>query len=101
MLFGCLHLHNTSNERHDVRQSNTGYLGRHGMMQLFDLQAFDEAAQRTSTVPFQAIVEGRQQLPADYYKEFVRLPYLTITALTIGTYYAHPLMTWASAQLPW
>ena len=65
------------------------------------LQAFDEVAQRTSTVPFQAIIEGRQQLPAGYYKEFLRLPYLTITALTLGTYYAHPLMTWASDKLPW
>ena len=58
-------------------------------------------AQRTSIVPFAAIVQGRQQLPGDYYREFLRLPYATITALTVGTYYAHPLMQWASAQLPW
>ena len=65
------------------------------------VQAFEEVAQRTSTVPFLAVLEGRQQLPPDYYREFLRLPYATITALTVGTYFAHPLMQWASAKLPW
>ena len=69
--------------------------GSHG------LQAFDEVAQRTSIVPFAAILQGRQQLPQDYYKEFLRLPYATITALSVGVYLAHPLIQWASAQLPW
>ena len=31
-------------------------------------QAFEAVKARTSTVPFQAIWEGRQQLPQDYYK---------------------------------
>lgn len=32
------------------------------------LQAFEAVKARTSTFPFQAIWEGRQQLPQDYYK---------------------------------
>ena len=31
-------------------------------------EAFDAVKARTSTLPFQAIWQGRQQLPADYYK---------------------------------
>ncbi|KAK9842058.1 hypothetical protein WJX81_006532 [Elliptochloris bilobata] len=63
--------------------------------------AFDEVAARTSTLPFQAIWEGRQVLPADYHKEWLRLPYLTILAVTLGTYWAHPYMQSASHFLGW
>ena len=52
-------------------------------------------------MPFAAIVDGRQKLPEDYYKEFIRLPYITIVALTLGAYFAHPLMQAASYRLPW
>ncbi|XP_038882546.1 15-cis-zeta-carotene isomerase, chloroplastic [Benincasa hispida] len=62
---------------------------------------FEAVKRRTSIVPFAAIVDGRQKLPDDYYKEFVRLPYLSITALTIGAYLAHPLMQAASFRLHW
>jgi zeta-carotene isomerase len=65
------------------------------------VQRFDEVRDRTSIVPFAAILDGRQKLPADYYKEFLRLPYLTITFVTLGAYYAHPLMQQASAWLGW
>lgn len=57
--------------------------------------------QRTSTLPFQAIWEGRQKLPDDYYKEFLRVPYAVVTMATIGAYYAHPLMQQASYWLNW
>ena len=40
-------------------------------------------------------------LPPDYYKEFLRLPYLTITGLTLGAYVAHPLMQSGSHWLGW
>lgn len=56
---------------------------------------------RTSIVPFQAIWEGRQRLPADYWREFVRVPYIVVTALIFGTYWAHPLMQRASYWLGW
>ena len=48
--------------------------------------------ERTSIVPFQAVLEGRQQLPRDYYKELLRAPYLLIAAGTLGAYAAHPYM---------
>ncbi|KQJ86854.1 15-cis-zeta-carotene isomerase, chloroplastic [Brachypodium distachyon] len=64
-------------------------------------EAFEVLKKRTSVVPFAAIVDGRQKLPEDYYKEFIRLPYITITALTLGAYFAHPLMQASSYQLPW
>ncbi|CAI5469899.1 unnamed protein product [Closterium sp. Yama58-4] len=64
-------------------------------------EAFDEVRKRTSIVPFAAILDGRQQLPPDYYKEFLRVPYLAITAMTIGAYFCHPLMIQASFWLHW
>ena len=54
--------------------------------------AFEAVKARTSVVPFAAILEGRQQLPEDYYKEFLRLPYYVIVAITLGAYFSHPLM---------
>ncbi|KAM7259253.1 hypothetical protein ACFE04_014994 [Oxalis oulophora] len=62
---------------------------------------FEVVKKRTSVVPFAAILDGRQKLPKDYYKEFIRLPYLTITGLTLGAYFAHPLMQAASFRLHW
>lgn len=64
-------------------------------------EAFEAVKSRTSIVPFAAILDGRQKLPSDYYKEFIRLPYLSITVLTLGAYFAHPLMQAASFGLHW
>ncbi|KAK2641713.1 hypothetical protein Ddye_023476 [Dipteronia dyeriana] len=64
-------------------------------------EAFEDVKRRTSVIPFAAILDGRQKLPRDYYKEFIRLPYLTITALTLGAYFAHPFMQAASFHLHW
>lgn len=64
-------------------------------------EAFESLKSRTSVVPFAAIINGRQKLPNDYYREFIRLPYLTITALTLGAYFAHPLMQSSSYGLHW
>ncbi|KAI3431840.1 hypothetical protein D9Q98_010592 [Chlorella vulgaris] len=58
--------------------------------------AFEAVKSRTSTLPFAAILEGRQQLPKDYYKEFLRGPYLLLLPFCVGTYLAHPLMQRAS-----
>ncbi len=66
-----------------------------------NMQAFDAVKERTSIVPFQAIWEGRQKLPKEYYKEWLRLPYATILAVTLGAYWAHPLMQRASYWLNW
>lgn len=62
---------------------------------------FEVVKSRTSVIPFVAILDGRQKLPKDYYKEFIRLPYLSITAITLGAYFAHPLMQAASFRLHW
>jgi zeta-carotene isomerase len=64
-------------------------------------EAFEDVKKRTSVFPFAAILDGSQKLPKDYYKEFIRLPYLTITGLTLGAYFAHPLMQAASFRLHW
>jgi len=47
---------------------------------------------RTSILPFAAILDGRQKLPPDYYKELIRAPYALITVGTLGAYLAHPYM---------
>ncbi|CAH1436465.1 unnamed protein product [Lactuca virosa] len=64
-------------------------------------EAFEIVKSRTSVFPFAAIIDGRQKLPKDYYKEFIRLPYVVITGLTLGAYFAHPLMQAASFRLHW
>ena len=38
------------------------------------------------------LFQGRQQLPADYYKELIRAPYALIALGTLGAYFAHPYM---------
>ncbi|VFQ64845.1 unnamed protein product [Cuscuta campestris] len=63
--------------------------------------AFEALKKRTSVIPFLAILDGRQKLPKDYYREFMRLPYLSLTILTLGAYFAHPLMQAASFHLHW
>ncbi|KAJ3671912.1 hypothetical protein LUZ60_007991 [Juncus effusus] len=64
-------------------------------------ESFEGLKERTSVIPFKAIFEGRQKLPENYYKEFLRLPYLVITVLTLGAYFAHPLMQSSSYSLHW
>jgi len=56
---------------------------------------------KTSVVPFAAILDGRQELPPDFYKEFLRLPYLTIVIGSVIAYYAHPYMQAGAALVHW
>ena len=51
--------------------------------------------------PCPTIWEGRQKLPDDYYKEFLRVPYAAVTIFTLGAYFAHPIMQSASFYLGW
>jgi len=53
---------------------------------------FEVVRQRTSIIPFQAVMDGRQTLPSDYYKELLRAPYALIAVGTLGAYFAHPYM---------
>ena len=59
--------------------------------------AFLQIKERTSIIPFQAILEGRQVLPKDYYKELLRAPYVAIAIFTLGAYFAHPYMQGGAA----
>ena len=61
--------------------------------------AFDAVEARTSVVPFAAILDGRQQLPKDYWREWARAPYIAIAVVTLGAYLAHPLMQAGSYSL--
>ena len=63
--------------------------------------AFEAVKARTSVLPFAAILDGRQRLPGDYYKEFLRWPYVAVTLFTVGAYFAHPLMQAASYGVKW
>ena len=58
---------------------------------------FLKIKERTSIIPFKAIIEGRQVLPKDYYKELLRAPYAFIAAGSIGAYFAHPFMQGGAA----
>jgi zeta-carotene isomerase len=69
-------------------------LNRHG-------EAFEYLKSKTSIIPFQAILEGRQELPNDYYKEFLRLPYFAVVGGTVAAYFAHPYMQAGAAYLHW
>jgi zeta-carotene isomerase len=60
-------------------------------------EAFLQVKERTSILPFQAVWEGRQVLPPDYYKELLRGPYFVIAIGTLGAYFAHPYMQAGSA----
>jgi zeta-carotene isomerase len=64
-----------------------------------DGNSFEVLKKRTIIIPFAAILDGRQKLPEDDYKEFLRLPYVAITLLTLGAYFAHPLIQSSSYNL--
>ena len=56
---------------------------------------------RTSIVPFAAILDGRQQLPSDYWREWLQVPYAGVVAFTLGAYYAHPVLQLTAYNLGW
>ena len=70
-------------------------ISRHG------IEKFNYIQQQTSVLPFAAILDGRQQLPSDYYKEFLRLPYAVVIGGTMIAYLAHPYMQAGAALLHW
>eukprot|EP00668_Euglena_longa_P035562 GGOE01045689.1.p1 GENE.GGOE01045689.1~~GGOE01045689.1.p1 ORF type:complete len:305 (-),score=101.28 GGOE01045689.1:250-1164(-) len=63
--------------------------------------AFYEVKNRTSVFPFLAILEGRQRLPHNCWREFLQAPHFAIAVTTIATYFAHPLMQRYGNSLPW
>jgi zeta-carotene isomerase len=83
-------LHHLFSVWHGDRRLKT----RHG-------EAFEYVKSKTSVVPFAAILDGRQELPPDYYKEFLRLPYALVVGGTVAAYFAHPYMQAGAALLHW
>lgn len=77
----------------------------HCPVQLLLLLQWGEKAEllkeSTSVIPFAAIISGKQQLPPDYYKEFLRLPYLTIIIGSVLAYLSHPYMQAGATMLHW
>ena len=57
--------------------------------------------ERTSVIPFAAILSGRQKLPDNYIEEFLRPPYFAIVLGSVGAYFAHPYMQAGAALLKW
>ncbi len=56
-------------------------------------EKFDIIKERTSVLPFAAIISGKQQLPDNYiFGELIKVPYATVMAGTLLAYYAHPYM---------
>jgi len=71
-----------------------GFACWNGDRRLFDKHGdkFLAVKARTSILPFAAILDGRQKLPPDYYKELIRAPYVLIAVGTLAAYLAHPYM---------
>jgi zeta-carotene isomerase len=74
--------------------------GDQRLRQRFGAEADDYFA-CTSVVPFAAVLQGRQRLPADYYREFLRVPYLAVLVGSALAYELHPLMLQQAAALGW
>ncbi|MDR9403247.1 MAG: NnrU family protein [Halothece sp. Uz-M2-17] len=58
--------------------------------------AFTEAKQRTSVIPFLAILQGRQTLKL---QEFLRPAYLGVALFTYGLWLAHPWLMQVTAKV--
>lgn len=61
-------------------------------------QAFEIVKQRTSIIPFLAIVDGRQSLN---WQEFIRPAYLGVAIFVGLLWWAHPLLIVATSRVGW
>jgi uncharacterized membrane protein len=60
--------------------------------------AFTVVRERTSVLPFAAIVQGRQTL---VWKEFLRPAYLGVAAFILGFWWVHPILIDATSRVAW
>mmetsp|Transcript_7716 Transcript_7716/g.23371 ORF Transcript_7716/g.23371 Transcript_7716/m.23371 type:complete len:340 (-) Transcript_7716:52-1071(-) len=60
-------------------------------------EEWEKFAERTSLVPFQAVLDGRQKLSL---QEFLKPAYLGVSAFIVGLSAAHPLMLRAAGYFP-
>ncbi|HAA32786.1 MAG TPA: hypothetical protein DCE56_40080 [Cyanobacteria bacterium UBA8553] len=65
-------------------------------MQIRYGDAFEVAKERTSVIPFLAILQGRQTLK---WEEFIRPAYLGVIAFIFLLWWAHPLLIQATSQI--
>ncbi|MBD2493538.1 hypothetical protein H6G75_04255 [Nostoc sp. FACHB-280] len=61
-------------------------------------EAFELVKQRTSIIPFQAIIDGRQSLK---WQEFIRPAYLGVAIFVALLWWLHPLLIVATSQIEW
>lgn len=61
-------------------------------------EAFEVVKQRTSIIPFQAIINGRQSL---HWEEFLRPAYLGVVIFTGLLWWSHPLLLVATSRIIW
>ena len=73
--------------------------GRCGAAEL--LACFGAIVVRDCLAPSLTISCPAQVLPPEYWREFLRAPYITLTVATLGAYWAHPLMQHTAYWLGW
>lgn len=61
-------------------------------------EAFEIVKQRTSIIPFLAIIDGRQSLKL---QEFLRPAYLGVAIFVALLWWSHPLLLAATSKLTW
>lgn len=61
-------------------------------------EAFAQVKERTSIIPFLAILQGRQTIN---FAEFIRPAYLGVSIFIFGLWWAHPLLMRATAAVAW
>ena len=61
-------------------------------------EAFEIVKQRTSIIPFAAIIDGRQSIK---WQEFIRPAYLGVAIFVALFWWAHPLLLVATSRLNW
>jgi uncharacterized membrane protein len=71
--------------------------GDHRLSQRYG-EAFTLLKQRTSIIPFQAIIDGRQSLN---WEEFFRPAYLGVVIFTGLLWWSHPLLLVATSGIIW
>jgi len=72
----------------------------HGDRRLSDRygEAFEIVKQRTSIIPFKAIIDGRQSLK---WHEFLRPAYLGVAIVIALFWWSHPLLLEATSRIKW
>jgi uncharacterized membrane protein len=61
-------------------------------------EAFELVKQRTSIIPFKAIIDGRQSIK---WQEYVRPAYLGIAIFVVLLWWSHPLLIMETSKIGW